>query len=91
MSTETNEKEHGHTGRCCRSNRNHWVLTVLFCIIFSFLGFFAGKMGDCGKSTRCNSSQYSQGHCGGSRKGKCDKQKRACTKKVEKEVAIEAE
>lgn len=80
MDTETNENKCYGTGRCCRGK--HWTLTILFCIIFASLGFFAGKMSDCGKSTSGHSPQYFHGHHSGVWKGKYFKSKESCNKKI---------
>lgn len=88
MDTETNENKCYGTGRCCRGK--HWGLTVLFCIIFACLGFFAGKMSDCRKSTGYHSPQYFHGHHGYSCGGRYVKQKGYCNKKIKgQKVLIE--
>ncbi len=75
------------------SKKVNWSLTLIFCIIFGALGFIAGAMSNCGKSSSCKAPKQScSAHHGGewSKKKCCSKDKK-CKKhsKHEKEVEVE--
>jgi hypothetical protein len=88
MESEINEKKCYNSCGCCRGKTTHWILTILFCIIFTFSGFFAGKLSDCDESKRCNSHYYSKENQMEKFKNKCCSDKNRIQKVIKKKQII---
>ena len=41
------------------SKKVNWGLTLLFCLLFGALGYIAGTMSNCGKSSSCEATKQS--------------------------------